>query len=84
MSLGTLIVVYAAMALGNILFCYTVLGTAFIASEPLGPDGIIEMIIFEFFWLMMFWSHTYTMCSEPGYIPINFRYALDKLPAVFQ
>ena len=32
----------------------------------------------------MLWSHTYTMCSEPGYIPLNYEYDKSKLPDAFK
>ena len=31
----------------------------------------------------MVWSHCYCMTSEPGFIPINYKYNVTKLPSPF-
>ena len=46
MSLGTLVVVYAAMVLGNALFCFSVLGPIFMGSQQVTAGTVIETIIF--------------------------------------
>lgn len=45
---------------------------------------ITEIIIFETIWLLMVWSHSYCMCTEPGFIPKNYKYQTEKLPAKFR
>lgn len=84
MSLGTLVVVYAAMVLGNVLFCFSVIGPVIMGSQEANAGTVFEMIIFQSLWLMMLWSHTYTMCSEPGYIPFNYEYDRARLPEPYK
>ncbi len=43
-------------------------------------EVIIELVVFETLWIFMVWSHSMTMCSEPGFIPINYQYEANKLP----
>ena len=31
----------------------------------------------------MVWSHVYTMCTQPGFVPMNYRYKIELLPTQF-
>jgi len=45
---------------------------------------VIEIIVFEFLWVMMLFSHTYTMVCEPGYVPKGYKYRHEHLPAKYR
>jgi hypothetical protein len=32
----------------------------------------------------MLWCHSYTMLTEPGYIPKDYKYNIDTLPAQYR
>lgn len=83
-GLGTLVIVYTMMLIGNILFLFSACFPVFTGEKELHPAFTIELIVFETLWLMMVWSHTYCMCTEPGFIPRNYRYNIDKLPPHFK
>lgn len=72
LALGTLVMVYSAMAVGQAIFVYSAAWPTFTGAIEPGPVVFIELIIFEVLWVMMIWSHSYTMCNEPGYIPKDF------------
>jgi len=83
-SLITLVIVYTVMVLGNLIFLFTVGYPTFTQQEPVRAGCVIELIVFEFFWLLMLWSHFATMCRQPGFIPLNYRYDREKLPLDFR
>jgi len=83
-SLVTLIIVYCAMILGNLVFLFSVGWSTFTGQIPISADCVVEIIIFEPLWLLMFWCHVSTMCREPGYIPFNYRYQREILPPYFK
>ena len=61
-SLITLVIVYAVMLLGNLIFLFTVGWPSFLKKIPVKAGCVIELIVFEWLWLFMFWSHCATMC----------------------
>ena len=61
-SLLTLIIVYIAMILGNLLMLFTVGWPTFSKQKSVEAGCVIEIIVFELLWLLMFWSHCATMC----------------------
>jgi hypothetical protein len=44
---------------------------------------VVELLVFEFLWIMMLWSHIYTMTHEPGFIPKRNNYDPLKLAPIF-
>lgn len=72
------------MALGNLLFMFSVCWPTFTGQVDLQVSVAIECVVFELLWVLMVWSHSYTMCNEPGYIPLNYRYDSDKVPDQFK
>lgn len=83
-GLGTLMLVYAMMIIGNLLFLYSACWPMFMKKVPVTAVPLIELVVFEVLWTFMFWSHTYCMCTEPGFIPTNYRYNQEKLPIKFK
>ena len=50
-----------------------------------GRTGVIVVwIIYEILQFMMFWSHLYTMTTDPGIIPRDYRYKNELLPDKFK
>ena len=45
---------------------------------------VLELVVFEFLWFMMVWSHIYTMTHQPGFIPKRHTYVNAKLTPIFQ
>ena len=77
LGLSTLLMVYSAMIIGNVLFVYTVAWPT-LAGHQSHPGVIVsvvvELLIFESLWFMMLWSHQATMCRDPGFIPKRYSY----------
>ena len=48
------------------------------------PADVIEFIFIEIFYILMIWSHLYTMCTDPGFIPKGYRYREDLLPVKYK
>ena len=82
--MGTLLIVYGMMLVGNMLFLFSAMWPVFLQSKPWSVGPLTEFIVFETLWTFMFWSHTYCMCTEPGFIPKNYRYNNEKLPHHFK
>lgn len=83
-GLGTLLIVYLMMVVGNLLFLFSALGPVLLHDKEWSTVATTELVVFETLWTFMFWSHTYCMCTEPGFIPHNYRYDNDKLPYHFK
>lgn len=83
-GLGTLTLVYGSMAIGNLLYLYAGSYPTFAGYVSLKAGAIIELIVFETLWCFMFWCHSYTMLTEPGYIPKDYKYNIDTLPAQYR
>jgi hypothetical protein len=60
-GLGTLVLVYLAMTLGNLLFIFSVIYPTAAGNVDPHAGMIIESIVFETLWLLMLWCHSYTM-----------------------
>lgn len=87
MGLCTLTLVYGAMLLGQALFIYTVAYPTLAGHQTNGGiifTVVLEILIFEILFFMMFWSHSYTMCHDPGFIPKKYSYQQEKLPPKFK
>ncbi len=83
-GLGTLVLVYLAMTLGNLLFIFSVIYPTAAGNVAPNAGMVIESMVFETIWLLMVWCHSYTMFVQPGYIPLNYRYLNEKLPEQFK
>jgi hypothetical protein len=83
-GLGTLLIVYMMMIIGNLLFLYSAMWPIFFGGVEWSAGPITEITVFELLWTFMFWSHTYCMCTDPGFIPVNYRYDVQKLPTNFK
>lgn len=87
MGVVTLFLVYGSMLLGQALFIYSVAWPTF-TGERTDAGRIVgvvfELLLFEALWFMMLWSHTATMCIEPGYIPKSYSYSQERLPNTFR
>ena len=84
LGLIVLLLVYAAMGVAKVLIYYTIASPSITGIVPVNVGDVIELIIFELLWIMMFWSHSSTMCRDPGFIPKNYYYDTGKLPEKFQ
>ena len=86
MGLCTLSFVYGAMLLGQALFIFAVCWPIFTGHQTNGAivfSMVVELLIFEYFWFMMLWCHTHTMCKQPGFIPHNYQYKKEKVPTQY-
>ena len=83
-GLGTLVLVYATMIVGNLLYLYSGSYSTFVGHIPLGAGAIIELIVFETLWGFMLWCHSYTMLTEPGYVPKDYKYNIETLPKQYR
>jgi len=66
--------VYILMLSGNLLFTYTVGYPFFSGKEAVTLDVLIELPIYWLLWLLMVWSHMATMCRDPGFIELGYKY----------
>jgi len=87
MGLSTLLIVYASMLIGQVLFVYSVCWPVFSGNQK-NPgivfSMVIELVIFEILWVMMVWSHCATMMKDPGFIPKRYEYDVTKTPKAFE
>jgi hypothetical protein len=71
---------------GSMIFAWVNHFTVFIYPRILWsgakrtPSDICEMIVFQLLYLLMIWSHLYTMLADPGKITKGYRYREDLLP----
>ena len=75
-SMGLLISigVHLIMLLGNLLFTFTVGYPFFSGQRSATLDLYIELPLYWLLWGMMVWSHSATMCRDPGFIPKDYKY----------
>ena len=89
---GMAIFAYGTMLLGNGAFLWVVVRPKFfrdridaIQEEAPGLAYLVlgELILYELFSFMMLWSHLATMCTDPGFIPFNYKYKTGALGKPF-
>ena len=83
-GLVTLCIVYGMMLVGNLLFLFSAGWPMMRGYSEVTVGVVAELLVFELLWFLMLWSHTYCMTTEPGFIPKNYRYQLEKLPNKFK
>ncbi len=84
MGVTTLCLVYSSMLVGWLLLFFSIGWPTFIGSVSVKAGVIIELVIFELVWIMMLVSHSATMCRDPGYVGLNYRYDSERLASKFQ
>ena len=45
---------------------------------------VVELCFYELVTFMMIWSHLATMCVQPGFVPLCYKYQDEKLPVGFK
>ena len=82
-SLGRCMAVFAYLVMfaGNATYFLTVVWR-FIGTES-ETDRIIEYVCYSTCWSLMLFSHIFTMCIDPGFIPKNYQYKDDNLTPPF-
>lgn len=78
MGLTISVGVYLLMFSGNLLFTYTVGYPFFSGQEEASYDVYIELPLYWLLWSLMIWSHLATMCRNPGFISLGYKYQFEK------
>ena len=75
------IFVYILMLLGNLVYILSIVRPA-INTDDL-KSALIEYLSYCIVWLLMVFSHVFTMCVDPGFIPLSYEYKEHVLAAPF-
>ena len=64
--------VYIIMLLGNLVYILSIVRPA-INTDGLN-GALIDYFCYCVLWMLMVFSHVFTMCVDPGFIPHNYEY----------
>ena len=73
---------YITMLLSNLVYFLAILKPALNTDQQ--NKTLIEYLGYCIVWLLMFFSHVFTMCADPGSIPLNYEYQEQVLAAPFK
>ena len=76
---GMAIFSYAVMFAGHLVYFFTV------ALPDIGDSSVLaEYLAYAACWSLMVASHIMTMCIDPGFIPMDYKYNEEVLAAPFK